>query len=481
MKRRRALPIAITALACIVILAVASPLARAAAAVTAPPPPPASFAPVARAAMSATITLRTTRSGPLLEFDATEAEPCAEGDDTCEQRQDLEDLRARLIAALRQRTLGSGVIVHERGLALTSARAVLLAGDLEVVLGDGTVVDAIVLGLDRRTDLAVLKLANGTRPHPALPLGDSDAVEAGDWVIAVGAPHGLTGSVTAGIVTARPTPDAPGPLAAFLQTDAVLGRNTAGSPLVNLAGEIVGIATALAGDGVGYATPSRVARRVFLEILERGRVSHPWIGVSTQTLAPDLARALRARAGAGVLVADVAPDGPAQRAGLRPGDIIVKIEQTPVDSRAGLDRAVSQLAVGRRARLKIHRAGRDRTVTLTTAEESDGWELPPAHARARSLTGLEVRPITADMGVVVSWSEPGSPADAAGIERGDVIRAIDRQPIRRLDDFEAAARTLRPGAVVLVHVQRGEVSLYVALQAESLGGGAVDRPLRRGN
>jgi S1-C subfamily serine protease len=477
----------IAGVACAAILAIALPVAAAGApdipggpAGLHTSPPPASFATVARTAAAATILLRSVHGSPLPELDADDDEPCENDDQACAEREDFRRFLARFIAALRQRTLGSGVIVHGAGFALTSARAVLGAGDFEVVLGDGTAVDAIVLGLDRRTDVAVLKLANATRIYPYLPLGDSDAVRAGDWVIAVGAPHGLSSSVTAGIVTAAPAPEGVSPVAAFLQTDAVLGRGTAGGPVVNLGGEVVGIATPLAGDGVGYAMPSRVVQRIFLELLERGRVSRPWIGVSTQTLRAAIARALGARQDAGVLITDVMPDGPAARAGLRPGDIVLEVEAVPVDSRATLERAVGKLTIGRGVRVKVRRDGRDQTVTMKVAEEPDEWALPPAQARARSLTGLEVRPITPDMGVVVTWAEPGSPADAAGLERGDVIRAINRQPIRKLGDFEAAARGLRAGDVVLLHVQRGEIALYVTLQTEALEG-AIDGPTRRSN
>jgi S1-C subfamily serine protease len=410
---------------------------------------PVSFARVAAAARAATIVIRVPDS------EAVEPE-CADDrpDGGCEP--------AEFLAVRRERTLGAGVIVDPSGIALTSARAVQRDPRFEIVLIDGTPLKATVLGLDRRTDVAVLKLDNGGAAFPHLPFGDSERAVAGDWVIAVGAPSGLEGTVTAGIITATPSSRSGSPLSGFLQTDAAMSRGNAGGPLVNLNGEVVGLNTLLRGGGIGYAIPSGSVRKVYLELLEKGKVSRPWLGVATQSLTPDLARALGAHDAAGVLIADVLPEGPAA-AGLRPGDILLEVDGVSISSRAQFERATGALVPGRVAKLKIRRGGRELIVSLRVAEEPDEWQVPPALARARRLLGIEARPITPTMGAVAGSIELGSAADRAGLEAGDVIREVNRQPIRTIADFLMAVRALMPGAQVLMLIQRGDVALYVVM------------------
>lgn len=420
------------------------------------PAPPASFARVAAGARAATIVLRAPYAGGSVVGPAEDEAPDMAPLD--EESELFEPLAER-----EQRTLASGVVVDPRGFALTRARAVLLTPGFEVFLVDGTRVEATVLAVDRRTDVAVLKLDNGGVAMPYLPLGDSDRVQAGDWVIAVGAPMGLEGTVTAGVVTAVPTPASPAPLAGFLQTDAATALGNAGGPVVSLAGEVVGLSTLLSGNGITYVRPSATVRRVYLELLEKGRVSRPWLGVDTQGLTAELARALGARDEAGVLVADVHPEGPAAEAGLRSGDIVVALDATSVSSRAQLERAVGTRTPGRPVTLSVRRAARELRLAVRLGEEPDEWQLPPALARARRLLGIEARSITPTMGVRAARVDPGSPAGRAGLVAGDIIREIDRRPVRTMADFQAAARSLDPKIPVLMQIQRGEVAVYVAL------------------
>jgi serine protease Do len=369
------------------------------------------------------------------------------------------------VDAGRERTLGSGVIVDPSGIALTSARAVLRNAGFEVVRSDGTTVKATVVGLDRRTDVAVLKLDGEGAVYPHLPLGDSERVKVGEWVISVGAPLGLEGTVTAGVITALPAPRSPSPLGSFLQTDAAMSRGNAGGPLVSLGGEVVGLNTALNGDGIGYALPSRLVRKIYVELLEKGRVSRPWLGVATQSLTTDLARALGARDATGVLIVDVVAAGPAADARLRSGDIVLEIDETPITSRSPLERVTSRFAPGRVVSLKLRRNARELVVSARLGEEPDDWQLPPSAARAKRLLGIEARSITPTMGAVAASIEPGSAAARAGLEPGDVIREVNRQPIRTMADFLSSIQTLIPGAQVLMLVQRGDVALYVVMNA----------------
>jgi S1-C subfamily serine protease len=290
-------------------------------------------------------------------------------------------------------------------------------------------------------------------------------VEVGDWVIAVGAPSGLEGTVTAGIITATPTLESSSPLASFLQTDAAMGGGNAGGPIVALNGEIVGLSTLLSGEGIGYALPARIVRKVYLELLEKGRVSRPWLGVTMQSVTADLARVFGARAGVGVLIADVLPTSPAAGAGLRSGDIVVEVGGTAVSSRAQVERAISGLTPGGIVRLKAHRGALELVVSIKLGDEPDEWQVVPALARARRLLGIDVRPITPTMGAVVVNVDPLGPADVVGIELGDVIRELDRQPVGNIADFQAIARTLRAATEVLMLVQRADVALYVVVRA----------------
>ena len=412
--------------------------------------PPESFARVAAAARAASIVIR----GP----DA-EGIPSSVPVDSDPDEGQLEGLSAD-----RERILAAGVIVDPHGIALTSARAVRLVPGFEVALIDGTLLRATVVGLDRRTDVAVLKL-HSDAPLPHLPLGDSDLVEVGDWVIAVGAPSGLEGTVSAGIITATPTPESSSPLASFLQTDAAMGRGNAGGPIVAMSGEVVGLGTVFSGEGIGYALPATIVRKVYLELLEKGRVSRPWLGVTMQSLTADLARALGARADIGVLIADVLPKSPAASAGIRSGDIVVEVGGTAVSSRADVERAMRVLAPGEMVRLKVRREARELVASVKLGEEPDEWQVLPALARARWLLGIDVRPITPTMGAVVEDVDPGGPADLVGVEPGDVIREVDRQPVRNITDFQTIARTLRAATKVLMLVQRSDVALYVVLRA----------------
>jgi S1-C subfamily serine protease len=264
--------------------------------------PPLSFVSVAAAAQAAAIVIRAPGergSSSLLEF----VKDAGEG-------------RLSVLSAGRGRSLGAGVIIDPRGFALASARVVRQADGFEVALIDGSPLEATVVGLDLRTDVAVLKL-HADVPLPYLPLGDSDRVRSGEWVIAVSAPAGLEGTVSAGVITATPAPDSSSPFAGLFQTDAVIGR---GGPIVAMNGEVIALGTVARGDRVGYALPANIVRTVYLELVEKGRVSRPWLGVTIQSLTADLARALGVRVDVGALIADVLPRGPAARARLRSGD-----------------------------------------------------------------------------------------------------------------------------------------------------------------
>jgi serine protease Do len=378
----------------------------------------------------------------------------------------------------QQRSLGSGVIVDAAGIVLTNAHVVERASDIEVVLRDAKKVKAKLLGTDRRTDLAVLRLQGGG-PYPAALLGDSDKVKVGDWVLAVGSPFGLQHTVTAGIVSAKGRSLNPGnPFDDFLQTDAAINPGNSGGPLVNMAGEVIGINTAILSRtggnvGIGFSIPVNMAKRIYTELVAKGRVTRGWLGVSIQPLTRELAQSFGLKEPSGVLIADVVQDSPAAKAGIAAGDIIVEFDGKRVDTPQDLQKIVAATAPGKGVPIKVWREKSTKSLEIKigeTPEESVALR-PTGPTQGRTL-GLDVRPLTPDIarqlnlrsleGVVVARVEDESAAAEAGIQRGDVIREVNRQRVRTLQDFERATKDLKEGDRVTVLLQRGPQALYVA-------------------
>jgi serine protease Do len=381
-----------------------------------------------------------------------------------------------------QRSLGSGVIVDATGIALTNAHVVEKATEIEVITLDGSKHKAKVVGADKKTDLAVLKLDDGKVQFKFARLGDSDRMQVGDWVIAVGSPFGLQATVTAGIVSAKARNIGQGPFDDFIQTDAAINPGNSGGPLVNMQGEVIGINTAIVagGSGIGFAIPSNMARKIYTEINSKGRVTRGWLGVSIQPLTPELAKSFNAKDTKGVLVSDVIPDSPAAKAGLKPGDILLDFDGKKVEAPADLQRTVGLAQPGQDAKMKVWRDQSEKTIDIKIGEAPDEKEAQQRPARATPSTlGLEVRPITPDLarqlnlkstdGVIVARVEEGSAAGEAGVQRGDVIREINRQKVRSMADYERLTKDVKDGDRLTVLLQRGQMSLYVAFTAAARG------------
>jgi len=321
----------------------------------------------------------------------------------------------------------------------------------------------------------VLRLDDGKDKFPFARLGDSDKMQVGDWVIAVGSPFGLQSTVTAGIISAKARDLKQGPFDDFLQTDAAINPGNSGGPLVNMQAEVIGINTAIvaAGSGIGFAIPSNMARKISTELASRGRVSRGWLGVALQPLTAELARSFNAK-DKGVLVADVVPDSPASKAGLKPGDILLEFDGKRTEEPADVQRAVGLASPGTSAKIKVWRDSGERTLELKIGEAPDDREAQQrTGTRATpSALGLDVRPITQEIarqlnlrnteGVIVSRVEEGSSAAEAGIQRGDVIREINKQKIKGLPDYDRLTREAKDGDRLTVLLQRGQMSLYVA-------------------
>jgi serine protease Do len=375
-----------------------------------------------------------------------------------------------------QRSLGSGVIVDPSGIALTNAHVVDRASEIEAVTADGKKHKAKLVGVDRRTDLAVLKLQGGG-PYPAATLGDSDKLKVGDWVLAIGSPFGLQQTVTAGIISAKGRSIGQGPFDDFLQTDAAINPGNSGGPLVNMSGEVVGINSAIASRtgqyaGVGFSIPSNMAKRIYTELAAKGKVTRGWLGVSIQPLSPELAKSFGLKDEKGVLISDVVQDSPAERAGIAAGDIVVEFDKKKVDSPQDLQKAVAGTVPGKGVPVKVWRDKSEKTLEIKIGETPDDTVALKSTNKGRSLLGLDIRPITPDVarqlnlrggeGVVVFSVEDDSAAADAGLQRGDVIREVNRQRVRTVQDFERATKDVKEGDRVTVLLQRGQQSLYVA-------------------
>jgi len=375
-----------------------------------------------------------------------------------------------------QRSLGSGVIVDASGIVLTNAHVVERATEIEVATADGKKHKAKVMGVDRKTDLAVLKLQGGG-PYAAANLGDSDRVRVGDWVLAIGSPFGLQQTVTAGIISAKGRSIGQGPYDDFLQTDAAINPGNSGGPLVNMSGEVVGINSAILSRtggnvGIGFSIPVNMAKRIYSELAAKGKVTRGWLGVSIQPLTPDLAKGFGLKEPNGVLISDVVQDSPAAVAGVTSGDIIIEFDQKKVDSPQELQKVVASTQPGRAVPLKVWRDKGEKTLEIKIGETPDDNVALKSTNKGKSLLGLDVRPITPELarqlnlrnpeGVIVFSVDDESAAAEAGLQRGDVIREVNRQRVRSLPDFEKATKDVKEGDRVTVLLQRGPQSLYVA-------------------
>jgi serine protease Do len=379
----------------------------------------------------------------------------------------------------RQRpSLGSGFIIHSSGYIVTNTHVVEEATEIKVTLASKEEYDATLIGLDPKTDIALLKIESDT-PLPTVPFGDSDQLAVGDWVLAIGNPFGLGHTVTAGIVSAKGRIIGAGPYDDFIQTDASINPGNSGGPLFNMKGEVIGINTAIvaSGQGIGFAIPSDMAKEVLLQLHDEGKVTRGWLGVAIQRLSPDLLKAFNLEDTQGALVADVVPDSPADEAGLRRGDIIIKFNGHDVKDSSELPRMVAAMAPGTKVDVDIIRGGKPLTIAVSLGRMKD----EDAKAKARlqpsdveEALGLRVQAITPDIaralrldstdGVVVSQVESDGPAGEAGIRRGDVVREINRKPITDMESYQDAITQLDPETPVLMLLERRGNGLYVAVK-----------------
>ncbi len=389
----------------------------------------------------------------------------------------------------REGGLGSGVVVTRDGYIITNNHVVAGAERVTVEFVDGRTLSAKVVGTDPPSDLAVLKVAGAG--FKTLPLADSGAVRVGDVVLAVGHPLGLGQTVTMGIISAkdRSTGALRGGYEDFLQTDAPINRGNSGGALVNLRGELVGINSQILSPtggniGIGFAIPSTMAHDVMTQLLERGSVRRGLLGVVVQGISADMARSLDLAEPRGAIVSQVTEDGPAERAGVEQGDVILSLDGKPIDSSNALRNAVARLAPGTKVKLDLVRDGTRRSLTVAlverpaNAERESDEEAPAAKpVKPSGRYGLDVDPLTPDLarelrtkaraGVVVAAVDPAGPAADAGLERGDVIVSVNRTKVADGDALKAALERTPAGRPALLLIERRGQPAFIPMERPS--------------
>jgi len=382
--------------------------------------------------------------------------------------------------------IGSGVIIDSSGIILTNNHVVAGGGEVIVRTQDGREFVATDVWTDPKTDVAVVKIDNATDLVAAV-MGDSDQVEIGDWVLALGQPFGLESTVTAGIISAKHRGIGITDRENFLQTDAAINPGNSGGPLVNLRGEIVGINTAIhsrsgGNEGIGFAVPSNLADWVSDQLLDGGTVKRAYLGVGIQPVTQDLAKQLSVKPRGGVVVTDVFEGTPAAKAGLQSGDVIVRFNDQSVSTPQALQLIVERAMIGKEQTIEVMRDGKSVKLTFVAEEQttdfaSAGKKDSPSEGKRLENLGMEIAPVDADVakqlgvegdaGVVITMVNDGTPADKAGLKPGMLITQVDRQPVDSVEAFETAIKRNREqekdGVLLLVRTETG--SRFVVIKS----------------
>lgn len=379
-----------------------------------------------------------------------------------------------------KRGMGSGFIIDPGGFILTNYHVVEGADEIIVNLEDDKEYAATLVGSDSKTDIALIKIVreNGdNKPFPYLSFGDSGKLEVGEWVIAIGNPFGLSHTVTVGVVSALSRNIGAGPYDEFIQTDASINPGNSGGPLMNIQGDVIGINTAIISGnsggnvGIGFAIPINIAKNILKDLKEKGSVTRGWLGVMIQKITPDLAKGIGLSDSRGALVGDVIPEGPAFKAGIQRGDVIVMFNNEKIDEMETLPKIVARTSPGSKVPVEVIRDGKrkgfDITIEVLKEEEMQV-------AAKKGLMGLQVQDITKELmqslrlestkGVLVSDVTADGAAGEAGIRRGDVIAEINRTPVNSVQDYHSVTSGMKKGATVLFLVRRGGTTIYIAVK-----------------
>lgn len=457
---------------------------------------PESFAPLADRLLPAVVNISTTQvvkreNQPQLP-QLPPGSPFEEFFREFFDRQQRQDAPAR-----RATSLGSGFIIDPSGLVVTNNHVIAEADEISVILHDETRLRAEVVGRDAKTDLALLRV-KPDKPLPAVEFGDSDASRVGDWVVAIGNPFGLGGTVTAGIISARARNINAGPYDDFIQTDASINRGNSGGPMFNMDGQVIGINTAIFSPsggsvGIGFAIPSKLARPVIEQLKAHGQVRRGWLGVRIQTVTDELAESLGLDKARGALVANVTEGGPAEKAKIAAGDVVLRFDGKDVEEMRHLPRIVAETEVGKKVDVIVWRRGKETKLTVVLGEFPEEDQVSAATpgggptgvgATAEAL-GLKLATLTPELrqrlklpedvtGVVVTEVAADSPAAEKGVRAGDVIRKIgpEQAEVKSPSDVADKVEAAREGKAkaLLFLMERDGNPRFVALPLERATG-----------
>jgi len=391
-------------------------------------------------------------------------------------------------------SLGSGFIIDASGYVITNNHVIDDAEDINVTTVDNTKYKAKVIGRDKKTDLVLLKI-EAKKPLPFVLLGDSDTMRVGDWVIAIGNPYGLGGSVTQGIISARARSINAGPFDDFLQTDAPINRGNSGGPLFNLKGEVIGINTAIFSPnggsvGIGFAIPIALAKPVIEQLKQFGRTHRGWLGVKIQEVSEDIAESVGLTKSMGAMILEISKGGPAEKAGLQAGDIITSFDGKEISEMRHLPRIVAETKIGKTVNVTYWRKGTSKTTSIQVGEQDEASleaENQPATAKkqksdtasADTVIGMALAPLTPALrqrlnlddktnGLVVVDVLPSSAAAMRGVRKGDVILDVNGEPAKTVTDVKASIDAARKQGrkFALVHVRRGNQEAFTPLSVE---------------
>jgi|SRR5579863_2561243 len=384
----------------------------------------------------------------------------------------------------KEQSLGSGVIVDPRGYIITNNHVVSKADEINVLMGDRREFKGKLVGSDPKSDIAVVKVE--AKDLPTIPWADSTHLQVGEYVLAIGNSFGLNQTVTMGIVSAVGRANVGiADYEDFIQTDAAINPGNSGGALVNIRGELIGINTAIftrSGGymGIGFAVPSNMARSVMDSLIKTGKVVRGWLGISIQEVTPKLAKEFGLPEAKGALVGEVLPKSPAERAGLKRGDILLEVNGKPIENTGQLRNLVADIPVGHKVKIKFFRDQKTQEIEATIEEQpkeigkqpEKGEESPEPTSNA--LSGVEVRNLTPEItgelglpsdvqGVVVDRIETGSSAEEAGLQRGDVIIEVNRVLVRDIKEYNRAASKIKKDQSILLLVQRQGRSIFLTI------------------
>jgi len=386
-------------------------------------------------------------------------------------------------------SLGSGFVVDPKGIIITNNHVIEEADEITVTFSDGSKLDAELIGRDPKTDLAVLKVSSKKR-LPYVPLGDSDKARVGDWVIAIGNPFGLGGSLSAGVISAINRDINAGPYDSFIQTDAAINRGNSGGPLFNMKGEVIGVNSAIISPsggsvGIGFSIPSNLAKTVTAQLQNFGETRRGWLGVRIQQVTDELADGLSLGAARGALVSEISPDGPAEKGGVKVGDVIVKFDGKPVPTMRDLPRIVAETKIDKPVQVEVIRRGKSRMLKIVTGRLEEASTKPAVEERPQekarttddvSYLGITVQSLSREnrqrfgladdvIGAVIIDVTRNSAAFEAGIRPGDVVSEIDQKQVgsakAAVDALKAAKKSGRNS--VLAFIRSGETVRFIAI------------------